>query len=116
MLVHAVQAAHQEADLLERGVGGRERAGQHADVDHRQAVGERQQLVQVLRDHQHRGAGAGEVEQRLMDRGGGAGVDPPGRLRDHQHARVLQDLAADDELLQIAAGERARGRGRRSAS
>ena len=35
---------------------------------------------------------------------------------DDQHARVLQDLAADDEFLQVAAGQRARPRPTRRAS
>ena len=49
---------------------------------------------------------AGEVDQRLVDRRRGAGVDPPGRLRHDQHLRHLQHLAAHDELLQVAARER----------
>ena len=49
----------------------------------------------------------GEVEQGLVDGGGRPGIDAPGRLGDHQHARVLQHLAADDELLQVAAGQAA---------
>ena len=38
----------------------------------------------------------------------GADVDAPRRLRGDQHLRVLADLAADDELLQVAAGQAAR--------
>ena len=37
-------------------------------------------------------------------------VDAPGRLVDDQHAGLAQDLAADDEFLEIAAGQRSRGR------
>ena len=44
-----------------------------------------------------------------MDEGGGAGIDAPGRLARDQHARRLHDFAADDEFLQIAAGQAARG-------
>ena len=54
----------------------------------------------------------GEVDQRLVDRRRGAGVDAPGRLRDDQHLRHLQHLAAHDELLQVAARERPRRRAR----
>ena len=36
-----------------------------------------------------------------------AGIHAPGRLRDDEQARMLQDLPADDELLQIAAGKAA---------
>ena len=84
--------------------------GEHADIDDRQPVGEHQQLVEILRDDQDGGAVGGERDQRLMDRGRGAGIDAPGRLRDDQHARVLQDLAADHELLQVAARQAARQR------
>ena len=56
------------------------------------------------------GAVGGQVDQRLVDGGGRTGIHPPGRLRDHQHARVLQHLAADDELLQVAARQAARRR------
>ena len=79
--------------------------GQPALVDHRHAIGQREQLVEVLRDDQNRGTLCREVEQRLMDRRGGAGIDAPGRLRDDQDAGRLQDLPADDEFLQIAARE-----------
>ena len=86
------------------------RVGQHADIDHGEPVGEHQQLVQILRDHQDGGAVGGQRDQGLMDRSSRTGVDAPGRLRDDEHAWVLQDLAADDELLQIAAGQAARQR------
>ena len=52
---------------------------------------------------------AGEVEDRLADRGGGRGIDAPGRLVDDEDLRALQDLAADDEFLQVAARQRAGG-------
>ena len=43
-----------------------------------------------------------------MDRHLGTDVDPPGRMRRDQHAGLLLDLAADDEFLQIAAGQTVR--------
>ena len=46
--------------------------------------------------------------QRLADLRSGADVHAPGRLRGDQHLRRLPDLAADDELLQVAAGQAAR--------
>ena len=78
--------------------------------DHRQPVADLEQLVELLGDHQHRDAGVAQVEQRLADLRRGADVDAPGRLRRDQHPRMLPDLAADDELLQVAAGQAARGR------
>ena len=59
---------------------------------------------------EHGGAVGGERDQRLVDGGGGPGIDAPGRLRDHEHARVLQDLPADHEFLQVAARQAARQR------
>ena len=85
-----------------------QRRRQLAVEHHGDAVGDLDQFVEILAGHEHGGAGSGEVEQRLADHGGGARVDAPGRLADHQHGRVAQDFAADDEFLQIAAGQ-ARG-------
>src|ERR671919_2995445 len=67
MLVHAVQAAHQQADLVERGLRRSQRPGQHADVDHGEAVGEREQLVEVLRDHEDGSTRARQLEQGFVD-------------------------------------------------
>ncbi len=76
--------------------------------DHREAVADLEQLVQLLRHDEHRDAVVAQVEQRLADLRGGADVHAPGRLRGDHHLRLLADLAADDELLQVAAGEAAR--------
>ena len=40
-----------------------------------------------------------------MNRGGGAGIDAPGGLGHDQQLRALQDLAANNELLQVASRE-----------
>ena len=63
------------------------------------------EFVEVLADHQHRGAALGEIDQRLADGRRRAGIDAPGRLADHQNRRLAQNFAADDEFLQIAAGQ-----------
>ena len=41
-------------------------------------------------------------------RRGGAGIHAPGRLVDDDQLRLADDLAADHEFLQVAAGELAR--------
>jgi hypothetical protein len=66
------------------------------------------QFVEILRDHHHRRPRR-RGRRVLPDRGGGAGIDAPGRLGDDEHGRLLSDLAADDEFLQVAARERAGG-------
>ena len=87
---------------------GRRRRRQLPSRDDGDAVGDLEDLVEVLADHQDRRAGARQVDQRLADRGRGAGIDAPGRLADDEDAGLAVDLAADDEFLQVAAGERAR--------
>ena len=71
-----------------------------------------EQLVEVLRDDHDRRAARREIDDRLMDGGRRARVDPPGRLADDERLGPLQDLAAHDEFLQVAARERAGERAR----
>src|SRR5208337_2118040 len=52
----AVHAAHEKADLLDRGFADLHRLRQAAEVDDRDRVAERQELVEVLGNDQHRGA------------------------------------------------------------
>src|SRR5471032_3370026 len=100
-------AAHQEADLLRRDLVDRPRIGERSQIDDGNAVAEREDLVEILRDDQYRRARFGEIDQRLIDRRAGPGVDAPGRLADDEHAGRLEDFPADDEFLQIATREAA---------
>src|SRR4051812_32610973 len=93
------QPAHPDADLLHVGVARPLRRRQPALRDHGDPVAHLEQLVELLRDDEDRGARVAQVDQRLADERGGADVDAPRRLRHDQHLRRLQDLAADDELL-----------------
>ena len=77
---------------------------------HRDPVGDLEQLVEILADHQHRGAAAGEIDQRLPDGGGGQASTPQVGWLTTSTPGSAQDLAADHELLQVAAGQRAGGR------
>src|SRR5216684_4104008 len=104
-LLFQTAAAHQQAEFLAAGVGGCHRLRQMAVEHHSDTVGDLGKLVEVLARDQHGSSGGGEIEQRLADYGGGAGIDAPSRLAHHQHRRVAQDFTADDELLEIAAGE-----------
>ena len=109
----AVDAAHQQADLLDRDRRRSARFGDSrpslitASVSQSASSSSRSWLMTTIAEPR-----GGEVDQRLVDRRGGAGVDAPGRLRDDQHLGLLQDLAAHDELLQVAARERPGRRGR----
>ena len=108
----AMDAAHHQADLVDPERGDVARGRQPALVDDAEPVGELEQLVEILRDHHHGRALGGEIDQLLPDRGGSAGIHAPGRLADDEHAGRLADLAAHDELLQVAARKRARQRRR----
>src|SRR5688572_21168931 len=81
-----VDATHQHADAVRRHGLGRIGRRQAPAGEHRYAVGDLKNLVEVLADHQHGGAGLCEVDQRLADRAGCAGVDAPGRLVDDEDA------------------------------
>ena len=52
----------------------------------------------------------GQIDQGLPDRCRRRRIHAPGGLIDHEDARGLQHLAADDEFLQVAAGQRPCGR------
>ncbi len=72
---------------------------------HGDAVGDVSEFVKVLTGDEDGRARSGKIEQRLTNDGGSARIDAPCRLADHQHDGIAQDLAADDEFLQVAAGE-----------
>ncbi len=76
-----------------------------AFVDHREGVAELQELIEVLADHHDGGPRCGQIDQRLVD-ARRAGIDAPCWLADHQHPRPLQDFAAHDVLLEVAARQR----------
>src|SRR5947207_2416787 len=100
--------AHQQTELLAVGIRGRQRFGEAAVEHHRDPVGDLDELVQVLARYQHGGTACGEIEQGLPDHRGRACVHPPSRLADHKDGGITQYFAADDELLQIAAGQACR--------
>ena len=74
-------------------------------VDHRHPVGHLEQLVEVLADDHDGAALPGEIDERLPDEPGRAGIDAPGRLVDDDQLRLADDLAAD---RRISAGCRRR--------
>ena len=76
---------------------------------HHQAVTDFKQFVQLLADHEHGAAGIAQLQQFAPDLGGRAHVHAPGGLRDQQHLGLGFDLAAHDELLQVAARQAAGG-------
>src|SRR5215470_14368190 len=92
-------AGHPHADLLDVRIARRPRRREPALGEHRDAIADLEQLVELFGDHEDRSAGVAELDELLADESRRTDVDAPGRLRRHQHARPLQELAADDELL-----------------
>ena len=72
------------------------------------AVAYLKQFFEVFGNHQNGGAGVSQFDQRAMDGCRCADIDAPGRVCGDQQFRLLQDLAAEDEFLQVAAGEATR--------
>src|SRR5436305_2100089 len=50
----AVDAAHQQADLIDVGLRHLDGAAQPSAIDHRQGIAKRQQFVEILADHHDR--------------------------------------------------------------
>src|SRR5690606_6166404 len=85
-----------------RGVGVRD---QLAVVDDAEGVGQADQLVEVGRDQQDGQSLAAGLADVVPDRGLRADVHTAGGVRGDQEARLVAHLAADDQLLLVAAGQ-----------
>ncbi len=66
-----------------------------------------QQFVQVLADHQHRGAAIAGVDEPAMDLGDGDEVQSEDRVADQQHLGVVRQFPRQHRALDVAAGQRA---------
>ena len=97
-------------DALDRRLGDRHVRHDASAIHHGDAVGEREDLLQVLADQKHRAAARAERQELAVDELGRADVDAARRLRGEQDFRLARDLAGEQRLLQIAAGERAGAR------
>src|SRR5436190_12378522 len=105
-----VGAGHQQADLLQREFARRMGIRQLAARDDGNAVGDLENLVEILADHQYGGALPRQIDDRLAHRRQGAGIDAPGRLVDDENAGLAVEFAPDHKFLQIAARQRPRFR------
>src|SRR6516162_7722495 len=88
LLVFRTASPHQKPKFLARSVCGRKRWRQTAVEHHGDPVGDFDEFVEVLACQKDGGAGCGEIEERLADHGGGAGIHAPGRLAYDEHGRV----------------------------
>jgi hypothetical protein len=110
--VGRIRAGHHPSDglLADRHVEGADQAAVVHDGD---PVGEGEHLVEFGGDEQHRGALIAlgdELGVDVLDR---ADVDTSGRLRRDEQVDRAIELAGDDELLLVAAGQGAGRRGDR---
>ena len=87
-------------------VGAVELALQLAFSHHEDAIGEREDLGQIARHHEHGEPVARLLPDHLVDLELGADVDALGRLVEQQHARLGRQPLGDDDLLLVAAAER----------
>src|SRR3954466_9181517 len=106
--VQACDAHHGEPDLVARPGQGGASFAQLAPMDTGDAVGDLEDLVEVLADDEHGRALVGEIDEGLPDERRRAGVDAPARLVDDEQRGLADDLPADHEFLEVAAGELAR--------
>src|SRR5437868_9293536 len=98
-------SAHPHADLFDVRFANRLGRRQPSFGDNGKPIADLEQLVQLFRYDENRDAVVAQIDDLLTDERRGADIDAPCRLRHDEHLGLLQDLAADDEFLQIAAGQ-----------
>ena len=91
-----------------RGRGRVDLSGDRALVHDHDAVGQSEDLIEVLADQEHADAAGRGLAQVLVHGLDRADIEPTGRSRGNEHARLARELAGEDDLLQVAAGEPAR--------
>src|SRR6478752_5683130 len=67
------------------------------------------ELLEIARDHEDRGAGVGAGPDDVVDLGAGPHVDADCRLVQDQHARLRANVLAEHDLLLITAAETRHG-------
>ena len=98
-------AHHAAADLVPGRVRLCEFAGDLSPENRQDAVRKAEDLVQVRADEQDGAAGVALLHDLTVDEVGGADVHAARGLRDHHRFRAEGELAGDDHLLHVAAGE-----------
>src|SRR5919112_608851 len=96
---------HFEADGFLGPFADRLQRAQMPLMDDGHPVRHLEQLVEVLTDDDDGAARPGEVDQSLADQSRRSCIDTPGRLVNDDELGLADDLPADDEFLQVAAGE-----------
>ena len=97
--------------ICRSGFRSAELADDKTAVERDDAIGERQQFVDLLRDQQNGASAVAKLGDLSVDEGDACDVDPPRRLRGDQQLRLPVQFAGDDDALLIASGEAAGGVG-----
>src|SRR3954452_20208427 len=103
-------SGHQHPELVDVGPLAVALADDRALVHHEHAVGQSEDLVEILRDHQYRDTAGGCGAQQFVHVLDGADVEPARGRSHYERAGGTGELAADHDLLEVAAGEVARTR------
>src|SRR5688572_14154650 len=115
LLLRGMRSDHIAADLLRARVARDQWRAQRPVIQDLDKIAEFEKLLEFFRYDEDCHAGVAERDEPLADGGCGADVHAPGRLGHEQKFRREHDLAADDEFLQVATGQRT-GLGSRSGS
>src|SRR5712692_9639769 len=98
-------AGHHQAKVLHIGRRPRHDADDATLVDHRDAVREQEDLVQVLADEQDPDAIACGLQQETAHRLCSTDVEATRGIGSDDHIRAARQLASQDDLLDVAARE-----------
>src|SRR5437868_1345050 len=101
-------AGHEQADLLDVRLRARSLTDDRALVHDRDAIGERQDLVEVFADEKDADAVRGSLAQVRVHRLDRADVEPARRRCGNEQPRAPGELAGENDLLQVAAREETR--------
>ena len=83
-----------------------ELADELAAVEHADAIREREDLVELGGNEEHRGAFVAHLDDATMDELDRSDVEAARRLRDEEHLDATRELAGDDHLLLVPTRER----------
>ena len=88
-------------------VGRRSKFGDDAAACHdTDAIGEAENLVEIIADENHRRSVRSSCQETCMDGGGGAHIEAAARTVRNDDLRVAPKLAGDHQLLGVAAGKK----------
>src|SRR5690349_23030842 len=103
-------SGHHQPEVTDGHDAARHRRRHATAIHDDDAVGQREQLVEILGDEQDAGAPGAGFQELLMDIADRADVEAARRLVGEDDARIARHLAAEDQLLHVAAREEARRR------